>query len=90
MIWIKVHNAQGLKVVAACDEDAMGLPFGSGKISDFYRGKLSEENDLLEMEFDILNLVGEKAVKTALSAGLAKKEAVRTIDGLPHLQVVRI
>ena len=90
MIWIKVHNATGVKVVAACDEEVMGLKFGSGKISDFYRGELLEDKMLLSQGFDILNIVGKRVTKIAISEGLAKDEAVKTINGLPHLQIVRV
>ena len=87
------------KIAAACDKELIGRKFTEGKYSldleknaGFYKGKLSTEKEVkkaLKGAFTI-NLTGENAVQAALDEGIAEKNAVKRIAGIPHLQVYRI
>ena len=87
------------KIVAACDKERIGKRFEEGKLSldleksaRFYKGKLSTEEELKKAMQDAnsINLVGEKAVKAAVDAGMIKDSAVKKIAGIPHIQMYRV
>ncbi len=84
-------------MVACCDEDVIGKTFREGKLKlnpdrKFYGhsvSKISEALLLLETA-EVLNLVGEKIIKAAIEKGLVHPDAVITIAGVPHVQVMKL
>ena len=84
-------------MVACCDEDCMGRVFREGRLrllpeTKFYGSAvmvLSEALMLMDRA-DILNLVGRRIVDAAIAKGLVHPEAVITIAGVPHVQVMKI
>ncbi len=87
------------KIAAACDKELLGRKFLEGKCAldleknaGFYKGKLSTEKEVKKALKGAcsINLAGENAVQAALDEGMAKKGAVMTIAGVPHLQIYRI
>ncbi len=84
-------------MVACCDEDLMGKTFREGRLKlsldkGFFGNSplgLGEALVLLEGA-DILNLVGRNVISAALDRGLVHPEAVISIDGVPHAQVMRL
>lgn len=87
------------KIVAACDKELIGKRFEDGKLTldleknaRFYKGKPSTEEELKKamQDADSINLVGEKAVKAAVDAGIIEASAVKRIAGIPHIQVYRL
>ena len=84
-------------MVACCDDDCMGRIFRQGRLrlapeSKFYGSSvmgLTEALVLLDGA-DILNLVGRRIVGAAIDKGLVHPDAVITIDGVPHVQVMRL
>jgi len=94
---VKVHKKENRTGVAVCDKDLLGqLIEEDGKQIDltgeFYNGNeltLQETGDLIR-NADVLNLVGEEAVKLALDEGLIEEEHIIRIKGVPHAQAVLI
>ncbi len=98
LIRFRLHKQGDELVLAAADEDALGLRHeGNGRVLDlvkfasFYGEETIEAADLAPhlSACTSANLVGEKAVGAALSMGLAEKGAVVRIGAVPHLQLYR-
>ena len=84
-------------MVACCDEDCMGRIFREGRLKlapemRFYGSAVMAVPEALVLMdgADILNLVGRRIVKAAIDKGLVHPDAVLTIDGVPHVQVMRL
>ena len=92
---VKVHKRADRTVVAVCDSDLIGRKFSEGDrqldlSSDFYKGEEmddSEAGDLIR-NADIINLVGQGAVKLGLQEEVITQDHVITISGIPHAQAV--
>jgi uncharacterized protein len=91
---IKVHSADGKKMVAVCDEELLGKKFKEGEFQidltgSFYRGEKTDEKELDEMVKNayLADFVGKKSVEYAQRKGLATDEGVMKIDGIPHAQI---
>jgi len=94
--WVKVHHSKtGEVLVAVCDHELLGQRL---KIADglkvevhgsFYGGFLADVENIGShlRRATILNLLGARSVGVAVSLGLAKKESVVNVDGVPHLQI---
>lgn len=82
-------------MVAICDEDLVGrrLRLASGYsvvvAESFYKGALIDESDVVGYirNGSIVNLLGERCVEAALRSGLARRESVMYVDGVPHIQL---
>ena len=84
-------------MVACCDEDCMGRSFQQGRLrltpeTRFYGSAVMLLNEALVLMdgADILNLVGRRIVGAAIEKGLVHPEAVITIAGVPHVQVMKL
>lgn len=84
-------------MIAACDEECMGKTFREGKLklsleTGFYGDSLFALGEALVMleRADIINLVGPNIVDAAIAQGLVHPEAVISIGGVPHVQVMRL
>lgn len=82
MMYLRIHESAGGRIVAVCDEDLVGKVLeGKGAVMDldryrsFYVGKKSGEAGVRKAlaRFSSANLVGKEAVGVALSMGAAKK-----------------
>lgn len=98
-MYLKVHNTKQGRIVAACDKELLGKILDDGKAyldlemhRGFYEGVLCNPDDLKKelKQFSSANLVGEKAVKTALELELADENAVIYINKTPHIQLYRM
>ena len=84
-------------LLAVCDAELLGKVLKDGKIvfkvrRDFYDGlKISVEEavDLME-QCTIVNMVGRNIVGKALERGLIHPDAVLSISGVPHAQIMRL
>ncbi len=84
-------------LVACCDKDVMGKTFREGRLrlspeARFYGDSalaLSEALALMETA-DLLNLVGSEIVGAAVDRGMVHPDAVISIGGVPHVQVMRL
>lgn len=97
MITVRVYRHRGEVVVAACDKELMGRKLREGKLkldvcSSFYEGEDADEEMLLNRlrNATIANLVGEKTVRIATQHGLVNEDCVLRIEGVPHVQLVKM
>jgi len=96
-VYAATYKTEKGMMVACCDDDCMGRTFRQGRLklapeTKFYGNaviRLPEALVLMDTA-DILNLVGRKIVQAAISRGLVHPDAVITIDGVPHVQVMKL
>jgi uncharacterized protein len=97
LVYLKSYNTDKGTMIACCDEGLMGKTFRQGRL------KISVENSfygtsllpLAEALFlldgaDILNLVGGDIIEAAIEKGIVHPDAVISIGGIPHVQVMRL
>lgn len=97
MFYFKVHRHPSETVIAICDEELLGETLRSGKIvfnisEAFYKGNLVDEAFILDNlgQFTILNVVGNRAVELAVSAGAVSEGNILMIGDVKHAQAVRM
>jgi hypothetical protein len=97
MVYMKVMEVRGEKIIAICDEDLLGKKLVEGDIvlhiaESFYGGQLVPLSYAIQkaMEATVLNLVGENTVNAAIREGLVHPEAIIRVRGVPHAQAVRM
>ncbi|MDD1756916.1 MAG: DUF424 family protein [Methanomassiliicoccales archaeon] len=97
MITLRMYRQRGEVVLAACDKELMGKSFKEGKLKlevcpSFYEGEDASEEVLLNRlrNATIANLVGERTVAVATKHGLVDEECVLRIEGVPHVQLVKM
>jgi uncharacterized protein len=84
-------------LLCMCDADILGKTLREGKIvfrvkESFYNGRrvaIEEAIDLIE-DSTIVNMVGKHVVKKAIDRGFVHPEAVLSIEGIPHAQIVKM
>lgn len=94
-MFVRIHTHGEERIVAACDEDIVGMTFAGGgaKITvheDFYVGEpLGEEAFIERLRIaTIINLTGNEVVDIAVREGFVSPEAVMEIGGVKHAQAV--
>jgi hypothetical protein len=96
MITVRVYRRGSDTLVAACDKDLLGKTFREGdlrlEVTSFYEGEDADEEMLLNrLSFcTVANLVGKKTVDIAAKHKLINDDCVITIDGVPHVQLVKM
>jgi len=97
MIYLKRYKCGKITMIAACDEEIVGMEFREGRVrlyvdEKFYVGELVDEDVLVEeiRNADISNLVGKRTVECAISVGEVLRENVLYIQGVPHAQILRL
>jgi len=84
-------------LLAMCDAEIIGKTLRKGKMvfhvkEEFYKGtkvRIEEAVDLIANS-TIVNMIGNNVVQKAIEKGHVHPEAVLTIDGVPHAQIVKI
>ncbi len=99
-MYLKIHALREGRILAACDRELLGKVIDDGRIRldllayrSFYEGELVSESGLreaLSSKFSSANLVGERAVATAINAGMAGSSDVIYINKTPHIQLYNI
>jgi len=96
-VYCKIHSAQGIQVLAACDKELAGCTLKKGdldfKVSEaFYKGRQVSEKELSELldEIGSINLVGKKVTAVAMKKGLISEKNIIKVEGIPHAQIYRI
>lgn len=84
-------------LLAICDAEILGKTLCEGKIvfkvkEEFYKGrKVHVDEAVLMIENStIINMVGKNVVGKAIERGYVHLEAVLSIEGIPHAQIVKI
>src|SRR5512137_3033245 len=96
-VYLNVKKMGENVVLAICDCDLLGRTLREGKIvfhikDEFYKGRKAtvEEAVGLINNSTIVNLVGKTCVEKAKREGYIHPEAILTIDGVPHAQIVKL
>ncbi|MBI5158803.1 DUF424 family protein [Candidatus Micrarchaeota archaeon] len=99
-MYCKIHESKKERVLALCDAELLGKILREGEATldlqsfrSFYEGeKVNASRAEKELKnCTSANLVGKKSVATAVKAKIiAGQENVKTIQGIPHLQIYRI
>jgi hypothetical protein len=91
----KVHKREDRTVVAVCDAALLGHKFTEGDrqldlSGDFYKGDEMDDKAIGDLirNADVVNLVGEEAVKLGLQEEVITQDHVITIASIPHAQAV--
>ena len=96
-VYLNVFRDPKQTLVAVCDKSLLGSTFREGRLKlevkvDFYRGVPASVQDALKAinSADIANLVGKGIVGAAVQQGFVDASAVLLIQGVPHVQIVRM
>jgi len=96
-VYMRVSETHEHYVVAMCDKPLLGKTLQNGKVKfqiseEFYGNELVDLKTCLShlQKATIANMVGKKAVQTAINAGLVHEQAVIYIEGHPHAQWVKL
>ncbi|HVH14238.1 MAG TPA: DUF424 family protein [Candidatus Angelobacter sp.] len=97
LVYATSYKTEKGSLVACCDEDCLGRTFREGRLklapeSKFYGSAVIglTEAVVLMVGADMLNLVGKRVVDAAINNGLVHPDAVITIAGVPHVQVMKL
>ncbi len=98
MMLAKVHTNKDRKIlVAVADSDLVGKRFDEGQLQldltgEFYKGeeKSAEEIGDLLRNADLVNLVGEEAVRLGLNEEVIEEQAIRRVQGVPFAQGILV
>ena len=96
MIWTRQYKIGSDIVLAMADQELMDKRFEQDElvleVSSFYQGKLvsQEQAAKLTSSANIINAVGEKTIKMLSSTGIVEKEHARTVEGIPHIQIIMV
>jgi len=97
LVYARSYKTEKGLLLACCDEDCMGQIFREGRLklapeTKFYGSAVVAltEAVVLMVGADMLNLVGRKVVDAAINNGLVHPDAVITIAGVPHVQVMKL
>lgn len=94
---VKIHESYR-NVIAICDSELLGKQLEEGKmqleVGAFFDGEEKTEAECLGIMEDTIkedatfNIVGDKATKLALKAGIISKEGIKKIRGVPFALVL--
>ena len=84
-------------LLAVCDAEIIGRTLRKGKVvfhvkEEFYKGTKTSIGDAIALieNSSIVNLIGKNIVQKAIEKGYVHPEAVLSIEGIPHAQIVKI
>jgi hypothetical protein len=96
-IFSKLHERNGKKILACCDEELLGKTIQTKETEfcikeSFYKGTKTGNKELEKRfeEADSVNLVGKETVSVALKNNWIKKEDIMMIDSIPHAQIFKV
>jgi len=97
MFYAKMHEGNNSSITAVCDEDIIGKIYREKNkvlnISEgFYKGRLVSEDELKAIfkKSININIVGKNCINLAIREGIADKNSVIYIKGIPFMQVYYI
>ncbi len=91
------HISEGRIILAVCDSNIHGKKFEDENAildlsSKFYMGEeknAGETAEEMEKAY-VINAAGKAAAGLVVKLGLAAKENVRIVSGVPHVQVLKV
>jgi len=96
-VYLNIKKVGENVVLAVCDCDLLGRTLREGKIvfhikAEFYQGRKTTVDEAVGLigNSTIVNLVGRVCVEKAIAEGYVHPEAVLTIDGIPHAQIMKL
>ena len=96
-VYMKLRKIGGNVLLAICDCEILGKTLREGKITfhvkeEFYKGAKVDVDEAIDMieNSSIVNMVGRNVVYKAIERGYVHPEAVLTIEGIPHAQIVKL
>ncbi|MEM3673659.1 MAG: DUF424 family protein [Candidatus Bathyarchaeia archaeon] len=94
---MKLRKIGGNVLLAICDCEILGKTLHEGKITfhvkeEFYKGAKVDVEEAIDMieNSNIVNMVGRNVVNKAIERGYVHPEAVLTIEGIPHAQIIKL
>jgi len=98
IMYLKVHRApDGSTVVAVCDRELLDRRLKDGNlelhVSEYFYGTTpADEGDVTRALRDgsNFNLIGERAVGIAIGLGLIERSGCMMVEGVPHVQIIRV
>lgn len=97
MYYLKVHDVDGERLLAACDKELLGTRliddiFDFQVSKQFFGENLVDEKTLLDelLNASIANLMGNKVVDIALREGFVNETCIIEVAGAKHAQIVNI
>jgi hypothetical protein len=96
-VYVNLKKVGKNVLLAICDTELLGKTLREGKIvfqvkDEFYNGgrvTVEEAVDMIENS-TIVNMVGKCCVENAIKRGYVHPEAVLSIEGVPHAQIVKL
>ena len=96
-VYVKVFRHREGVVLAICDPELIGKKFREGKrklevSAKFYKGQLVSVEEAINMiaKADIINIVGVKVIGELLKRKIIPEDAVISIGGVPHIQLIKV
>ena len=96
-VYMKLKKFGNTVLLAICDAEILGKTFRDGKIvftvnENFYKGAKVSVEEAVEMigNCTIVNMVGKNIVQKAIEKGCVHPDAVLSIEGVPHAQIVKM
>jgi len=100
LIYVKLHNTRGGRILAMCDASALNKVLKEGEViidtktyADFYKGRLMNVESLDSVtisDINSANIVGEESVNAAVERYIIAKKNVKKVKGVPYAQAYRI
>jgi hypothetical protein len=96
-VYVNLKKVGKNVLLAICDAEILGQTLREGKIvfhikEEFYNGGRVTIEEAIEMieNSTIVNMVGKCCVEKAIQKGYVHPEAVLSIEGVPHAQIVKL
>jgi len=95
--YMKIRKVGNHVLLSICDSEILGKTLRDGKIvfrvsEEFYKGEEVEVEEAIAMieNSTIVNMIGVRVVKRAVERGYVHPEAILTIEGIPHAQIIKL
>jgi hypothetical protein len=96
-VYVNIKRRGRHVLLAICDADLLGKTLTDGDITftirkEFYSGLKVGADEAVNLinQSTIVNMVGEKIVSRAIERGFVHPQAVLTVSGVPHAQIVKM
>jgi len=96
LYFLKVHNVEGKKIVAVCDEEILGNVYREGDVvldvsPVFYGGKRVDLEEVVKAieEADMAIITGKRIVKELEKRGLVLSEFALKVQDQLHIHIIK-